>query len=94
MEEVVTNTCEDHTDRHECPDCLIDYNSKFDEYGIIIHDSGSSVLTIDFCPWCGSKLPESRRDEWFDELEKIGITDPQEQTIPTKFITDEWYRNK
>jgi len=84
MEEAVTNTCEDHDDRHECPDCLIDYNYKFNEYGLIIHDGGSSVMTIEFCPWCGSKLPESRRDEWFDEQEKIGITDPQNQALPDK----------
>lgn len=94
MEEAVTSACGNHADRHECPDCLIDYNCKFDEYGIIIHDGGSSVLTIDFCPWCGSKLPKSRRDEWFDELEKIGITDPQVQTVPTKHLTDDRYRSK
>lgn len=94
MKEAVTSTCGDHVDRHECPDCLIEYNCKFDEYGIIIHDGGSSVMPIVFCPWCGSKLPESRRDEWFEELEKIGITDPQDQMLPAKYLTDEWYRSK
>jgi hypothetical protein len=94
MQQATNCTCTDHPVSHGCPDCLISYNAKFDEYGIIIHDGGSSVLTIEFCPWCGSKLPNSRRDEWFDDLEKIGITDPCEQTMPTEFLTDEWWRNK
>jgi hypothetical protein len=25
-------------------------------YGIPIHDGGSSVVKINYCPWCGSKL--------------------------------------
>jgi hypothetical protein len=94
MEQAINCTCTDHPDGHECPDRLISYNEKFDEYGIIIHDGGSSVLTIEFCPWCGGKLPDSKRDEWFDELEKNGITDPQEQTVPAEYLTDKWYRSK
>ena len=31
-------------------------------YGLIIHDGGTSAVTIQFCPWCGSKLPASKRD--------------------------------
>ena len=26
------------------------------EYGLIIHDSGGSVVIINYCPWCGSEL--------------------------------------
>lgn len=94
MEEAVASTCNDHTDRKECPDCLLEYNGKFDEYGIIIHDGGTSVNTIQFCPWCGSRLPDSKRDRWFEELEAIGITDPQEQTISEEYLTDTWHRKK
>ncbi|MFB9863028.1 DUF6980 family protein [Rufibacter immobilis] len=25
-------------------------------YGIPIHDGGTSVITINFCPWCGTNL--------------------------------------
>jgi hypothetical protein len=25
----------------------------------MVHDGGSSVVEIAFCPWCGSKLPAS-----------------------------------
>ncbi|WP_412762571.1 DUF6980 family protein [Priestia aryabhattai] len=26
------------------------------EYGLIIHDGGSSIIGISFCLWCGKKL--------------------------------------
>jgi hypothetical protein len=57
----VNYRCETHPDVFDCPDNLIYYSAKFDEYGIIIHDGGSSFIVISFCPWCGTKLPESRR---------------------------------
>lgn len=82
-----------HKNKHECADALIDYNAKFDEYGIIIHDGGSAISTIAFCPYCGTKLPESKRDEWFDTLEKMGFDNPWEQDVPKEFLTDEWYLN-
>lgn len=39
-----------------CPDQLI---GKFSDgrYGILIHDGGSAMSVIRFCPWCGAKLP-------------------------------------
>jgi len=37
------------------------YISKFNEYGIPVLDGGSSYITLEFCPWCGTKLPPSKR---------------------------------
>lgn len=84
--------CDLHADAFECPDHLIKYSVRFNEYGIIIHDGGTSSISINFCPWCGSKLPDSKRDQWFDELEKLGYENPFEQEIPEKYKSDEWYR--
>ena len=42
--------------RFECPDCLISFNDKSGEYGIIIHDGTHSYIKITHCPWCGSRL--------------------------------------
>ncbi len=92
MEDQISHKCPDHENPFDCPDNLISYTAMFDEYGIIIHDGGTSVIGINFCPWCGSKLPESKRDRWFEELEKLGFTDLFIQDIPEKFKTDEWYR--
>lgn len=54
--------CDQHEDAFDCPDALVWFHEKFREYGLIIHDGGAAVLTINFCPWCGQRLPESRRD--------------------------------
>jgi hypothetical protein len=64
---------------------------EFDEYGIIIHDGGSAVSEIKFCPWCCHTLPESKRDAWFDALEDLGFYDPSEQDIPKEFNRDAWH---
>jgi hypothetical protein len=51
----LNRTCKHHVDRYDCPDALI--ARMRGGYGIIVHDGGSSVIEIAFCPWCGSKLP-------------------------------------
>ena len=86
--------CDIHKDPFNCPDKLVYFHDKFDEYGLIIHDGGTSSVNFGYCPWCGTKLAESKRDLWFDTLENLGFDDPFEQEIPKKFNSDEWYRNK
>ena len=54
--------CTEHPDPFDCPDSLICYSAKSGEYGIIIHDGGSSSISIAYCPWCGKRLQESERD--------------------------------
>ena len=73
-------------------DDIIYYIPEFDEYGIVIHDGGSSFIIIEYCPWCGKKLPNSKRELWFEELEKRGIEDPSEDEIPVEFGSDKWWR--
>ena len=41
-------------------DKRIYWSSAFDEYGLICQPS-AEVLVISNCPFCGSKLPESKR---------------------------------
>jgi hypothetical protein len=59
----VENVCDLHPDRFECPDALVNYGRSEREsesgnhYGLIIHDGGSSSISIAFCPWCGTRLP-------------------------------------
>jgi hypothetical protein len=50
----------------ECPDHPRPSTLECDEYimgqfedgsiGIYVHDGGSSMVIISFCPWCGTKL--------------------------------------
>jgi hypothetical protein len=76
--------------RYHDPDVLIQYEPKFDEYGIIVHDGGESCVGIQFCPWCGTRLPESKRDLWFDTLERLGL-DPLYSDIPIEYQSEEWW---
>ncbi len=34
----------------------------------------------------------SQKKQCFDELEKLGIRDPWNESIPNKYQTDEWYK--
>jgi ribosomal protein S27AE len=63
MRRQVERVCDIHTDRWDCPDCLVSYWPQFGEYGLMIHDGGTSSVLIRFCPWCGAKLPDSTRSE-------------------------------
>jgi len=68
--------CEIHNNVFECPDAIIYYNKKFDEFGVIIHASEGEYILINYCPWCGRKLPDSKRELLLAELEKRGINEP------------------
>ncbi|MDQ0418957.1 hypothetical protein J2Z48_003162 [Croceifilum oryzae] len=94
MENTLNYVCKQHKNPFDCPDHLIYYSLVFDEYGIIIHDGGPSYSAIYFCPYCGSKLSDSKRDLWFDALEALGFAAPFEQNIPEDFNSDRWYNKQ
>lgn len=48
--------CDLHDNPFDCPDQIIIYDVSDDDYGLILHDGGSSRIGIYYCPWCGSKL--------------------------------------
>jgi hypothetical protein len=63
MEEALRFDCSQHADVFECPDSLVYYSGRSNEYGLIVHDGGTSYIVIRHCPWCGATLPESKRGE-------------------------------
>ena len=69
-------------------DKRIYWSSVFNEYGLICQPS-AEVLQILYCPFCGVRLPESRRSSWFEALEASGWKtwgDP----IPTELLNHDW----
>lgn len=81
--------CEDMQEAlsdHEHP---LYYSGAYQEFGIQL-SSKFEYSVLAHCMWCGNKLPDSRRDQWFDELEKIGV-DPWEQDIPINFLSSAWW---
>jgi hypothetical protein len=91
MQRAIEHDCPDHPNSFDCADCLIHYSPKFREYGLIVHDGGSSTIEIRFCPWCGQALPASLRDEWFAELRKLGI---EPENAPEEFRTGAWHQGR
>lgn len=88
MQDTIEHQCEVHPDPQDCPDNALIHIAKFDEYGIPVRDGGSSFVVITFCPWCGSRLPESKRDQ-FDqacdvlEYDSSRVTDPYWKLKPS-----------
>ena len=50
---------------------------------------------MEYCPWCGAKLPGSLRDEYFAILEKLGIDYPGDEAMRSEkwWQDDEKYRD-
>lgn len=94
MTKQLNSKCSEHPDAFDCADNVIYYSPNFDEYGLIIHDGGSSYIAIKHCPWCGVSLPKSKRDLWFDKLVALGYDNPWTQDIPKEFLSNEWFEKK
>jgi hypothetical protein len=82
--------CDLHGDPFECPDALVVYNEIMNEYGLIIHDGTASYLLIDRCPWCGTRLPQSDRETWFDQVDALDLGEGAPP--PARYLTSAWRR--
>lgn len=57
MENKLRESCPTHG--RNCPDIVMSRLTKgpgAGRFGIPVHDGGSSVVVIDYCPWCGKDL--------------------------------------
>ena len=81
------------------PDDPVSYNKVFREF--YIDCEGTEIcLTLDYCPWCGNKFPNSLRNEYFEILDNeysidISISEIKtHKNIPEEFKTDEWWKKR
>lgn len=65
-----------------------------DEYKISIPRGGHVSIPVRWCPWCGSKLPKSKRGLWYKALYEMGFEDPGNDQIPEEFNSDQWWRSR
>ncbi len=49
-------------------------------------------MLMSACSWCGRRLPDTKRERWFAELEKLGVDSPLVDKLPAPFDSDQWYR--
>ena len=70
------------------------YDSQYREYGVDLGKRGG--MLIDYCMFCGKKLPASLRREWFDILEQdYGLERPasgDKEKVPKEFLINEWWK--
>jgi hypothetical protein len=76
----------------------VGYDPTIREYYINLNGS-NAIQIIQFCPWCGEKLPKNLSKEYFRILKKtynikhmLGIMD--NPNIPEEFKTDEWWKKR
>ncbi len=86
--------CEQHN--NNCPRSPFAYIPKTREFVIKTDEFwlGETwhFLNIQYCPFCGYKFPESLRDKYFDNLEKLGVNwiiNPEQ--IPEEYRSDKWW---
>jgi uncharacterized protein DUF6980 len=89
MTSQANHRCDEHPNALECSDLFVYYSPAFREYGIVNHKEGEIVVII-FRPWCGSRLPESLRGKWLEELTSCGI-DPWQDGVPEIFRSATWW---
>jgi hypothetical protein len=65
------------------------YDAVFDEY-CLVREGGLDAAPISHCPWCGSVLPASKRDLWFAELARRGLS-PDDEGLDDAFRSDAWW---
>jgi hypothetical protein len=58
MKRQVEHSCDVHPDLSDCPDSLVVHRGETREFGLRVHDGGSSFIAIRHCPWCGTDLLE------------------------------------
>ena len=93
LKENLENLCEQH--KNNCPNYPFHYNAKVREWGIKVSDywnyeGGGQIIRFEYCPFCGYKFPESLRDKYCDELEKLGLNFFSED-IPEEYKSDKWW---
>ncbi len=77
----------------------IGYSPIVREYYISLKNSKLAIQQLLYCPWCGTKLPNSLRDMYFDILEQeyhleADLEPANNKDLPEEFKTDEWWKKR
>jgi hypothetical protein len=80
-------------------DCPVVYEPVFRRWEIrqhyhrMFHD-----WQLEFCPWCGTRLPRDLGDEWTNRVEALGFTNGGHYSeipgLPDDFKTDRWWKHE
>ena len=98
MKKTIHNFCCDSMNIAIKENKIIDYDITVREYGMRFRKN--RVKMLNFCPWCGIKLPKDLIGELYDVLEKeynIPWRDAdifEYTNVPDEFKTDEWWKKR
>jgi hypothetical protein len=73
----------------ETGESALEYDPRWREYTIAYLSDGS-VQHIEWCPFCGSRLPPSLGDAWLARRDELGIEPGDE--VPPDMRDDRWWR--
>jgi hypothetical protein len=82
MDRELSRRCDRHDDPFDCPDRVIWYSLVHDCYGLIVHDGGSGVYRINYCPWCGARLNEEGAAEAAVDAGRLHMGGPRVTALP------------
>ena len=79
------------------PEECFNLNATIRAYDISLPDK--TCVGINFCPWCGEKLPTNLYNEWKRILtHEYGIKTPSahmdDDDFPPEFKTEEWWKKR
>ncbi|GHS92708.1 hypothetical protein AGMMS49949_05170 [Alphaproteobacteria bacterium] len=94
-------------DPFNIPRKLIKYNRQLRYTAIVCNEEKNVDLPMNYCPFCGTKFPESLSETFYDVLKKeygakylistgktIFDTVPAEKPLPREFRTDAWWKKR
>jgi len=78
---------------------LIRYHAETRKYRFLLHGYDYGLeQKMNYCPWCGTKLPESLGEEWCKVIkEKFGLEEvfaEEWAELPEEYKTDEWWKKR
>jgi hypothetical protein len=78
---------------------FIEYMPESREYVFNLHGNHEGAhFDMQYCPWCGKKLPESLGEEWCKVIkEDLGVEDVDAEEwakLPEKYKTEQWWRER
>jgi hypothetical protein len=76
MKHSSTVDCSMHDDPHDCPNVLVVWSQTHGP-GLPVRDGGSSFITINFCPWCGTDISMD------DEIDTSVDAEIKPEMLPT-----------
>ena len=95
---VAPHACASMTNLLETPTIPVVYYPNVREYRIANMRDGSQEFAMRFCPWDGTELPASLRNEWFERTKLLGLNliwpDPNAPGLPAEMRTDAWWRDQ